>query len=144
MCKMASFLWHDTSTVEIAVYDLCSHSATQDHFPSYRGAVGWHEGHYTPDGQIECRTPSGRARNAEEILRRRYPTFVAFFSYAVSKREVIISGFLDLSGLSSAKGLVLPRTLGGFLSLNGLTSAEGLVLPRTLGGSLYLDGLKMK
>ena len=50
------------------------------------------------------------------------------------------SGDLDLSGLTSAEGLVLPQNVGGFLDLRGLTSAEGLVLPQNVGG-LYLNRL---
>src|SRR5574340_461494 len=48
---------------------------------------------------------------------------------------------LDLDGLTSAEGLVLPQSSGGGLTLGGLTSAEGLVLPQSIGGGLTLDGL---
>ena len=58
-------------------------------------------------------------------------------------------GGLLLSGLTSAKGLKLPKAIGtnsgykisGSLDLSGLTSAEGLVLQVWVGGQLYLDGL---
>ncbi len=51
------------------------------------------------------------------------------------------SGGLDLSGLTSAAGLVLPKTWSGsgWLGLSGLTSAAGLVLPKTWSGSGGLD-----
>ncbi|MFA6359033.1 MAG: hypothetical protein WCY09_10345, partial [Candidatus Omnitrophota bacterium] len=42
-------------------------------------------------------------------------------------------------GLTSAKGLVLPKEVGS-LDLRGLTSAKGLVLPKEVG-SLDLRGL---
>lgn len=52
-----------------------------------------------------------------------------------------IIGFLDLSWLISAEGLVLPQNIGGDLHLWSLTSAESIVLPQSVGGDLYLDGL---
>jgi hypothetical protein len=51
-----------------------------------------------------------------------------------------IDGWLDLSGLTSAVGLVLPTSVGG-LDLSGLTSAVGLVLPTSIGSELNLSGL---
>ena len=65
---------------------------------------------------------------------------------AFNKREIINNtvyyrGLLDLNGLTSAEGLVLPQNIGGHLDLSGLTSAEGLVLPQNIGGSLDLSGL---
>ena len=50
-------------------------------------------------------------------------------------------GTLNLYGLKSAEGLVLPENIGGGLDLNGLTSAEGLVLPKNIDGSLDLRNL---
>lgn len=52
-----------------------------------------------------------------------------------------IKGNLDLSSLTSAKGLKLPEKIDGDLDLWRLTSAEGLELPKTIGGELYLSGL---
>jgi len=52
-----------------------------------------------------------------------------------------VTGDLDLNSLTSAEGLVLPTSIGGGLDLRWLTSAEGLVLPASLGGGLYLNGL---
>ncbi|MDO4963654.1 MAG: hypothetical protein Q4E75_06155 [bacterium] len=48
---------------------------------------------------------------------------------------------LDIYGLTSAEGLVLPQTLVGKLWLEDLTSAESLVLPQTVVGDLDLSGL---
>jgi len=53
----------------------------------------------------------------------------------------IVTGFLDLNGLTSAKGLALPTSIGGDLWLNRLTSAKGLVLPSSVTGGLDLSGL---
>ena len=47
-------------------------------------------------------------------------------------------GWLDLHGLTSAKDLVLPKTVSGWLDLRGLTSAKDLVLPKTVSGWLDL------
>ena len=52
-----------------------------------------------------------------------------------------IEGSVDLSGLTTVEGLTLPQSIGGFLDLSGLTSAEGLVLPQSIGDSLNLSGL---
>ena len=57
------------------------------------------------------------------------------------KKLVYFYGNLDLRGLTSAEGLVLPQNVVGNLNLRGLTSAEGLVLPQSVGGYLCLDGL---
>jgi len=51
-----------------------------------------------------------------------------------------VSGFLDLGSLTSAEGLNLPQSLGG-LSLSSLTSAEGLKLPESVRGDLNLSSL---
>jgi len=52
-----------------------------------------------------------------------------------------ITGNLNLSFLTSTKGLQLPENVGGYLWLSGLTSAEGLQLPENVGGDLFLNGL---
>ena len=140
MCKLASFLWHDGAVIEVAVADLQAHSDTQ-RITGKTEAMGWFEGHYTPEGELECRKPGGRAKDAEAVLLQRWPRFVDFFSWAIKQEGVTIGGGLSLNGLTSAQGLVLPKTIGGWLYLNGLTSAQGLVLPKTIGGGLSLNGL---
>ena len=52
-----------------------------------------------------------------------------------------IDGRLDICGLTSAEGLVLPESIGDDIFLNSLTNAEGLVLPKRIGGGLYLSSL---
>ena len=49
---------------------------------------------------------------------------------------------LDLSGLTSAEGLIFPSSIGGGLNLSNLTSAEELVLPTNIGGNLDLVALR--
>ena len=62
---------------------------------------------------------------------------------ALTKEEALkgnikyFRGDLDLSSLTSAKGLNLPSQIGGSLYLNSLTSAEGLELPDKIGGAFY-------
>ena len=52
-----------------------------------------------------------------------------------------VEGDLDLSALTSAEGLILPQRVEGDLDLRGLTSAEGLILPQSVGKDFYLNGL---
>ena len=52
-----------------------------------------------------------------------------------------IGGSIYLWLLASAEGLVLPQHVGGDIDLRSLTSAEGLVLPESIGGSIYLSSL---
>jgi hypothetical protein len=51
-----------------------------------------------------------------------------------------VGGYLDLRDLTDARGLTLPQSVGGFLNLSGLTHARGLTLPQSVGG-LNLSGL---
>ena len=56
--------------------------------------------------------------------------------------EVNIGGYLDLSGLTSAKALKLPKNIDCELNLSGLTTAEGLDLSEVnLGWHLNLSSL---
>ena len=57
----------------------------------------------------------------------------------VLPRSVVGNLFLD--NLTSAEGLVLPQNIGGNLDLRSLDSAVGLVLPQNIGGDLYLYSL---
>ncbi len=89
-----------------------------------------------------------------EILQTRNPRADLAFvldlqpeQISLSKSEALIGnilyhhGDLELSDLTTAKGIYLPANVGGYLSLNSLTTAEGLHLPETIGGDLYLNGL---
>ncbi len=142
MCKMASF-FHNPLTGEVVVKDLTSHGNTEKALNLNLNI--WREGHYTPEGEIELRfndTDRVDKVEYETAFKNRFPSFVSFLNFAfdVIGREYY-NGSLSLNGLTSAKGLVLPKSIGGWLSLDGLTSAKGLVLPKSIGGSLYLNGL---
>ena len=92
----------------------------------------------------------------EEIKRKRNERRDYSLIFNVKEEEVALSqeeylnnpekfkfclGSIDLSSLTSAEGLVLPKSIGGGIDLDSLTSAEGLVLPESIGGSIILDSL---
>jgi uncharacterized protein YjbI with pentapeptide repeats len=159
MCQLASFLYkHDEYGLELAVYDLVSHSNTQKHTGKTE-KMGWYEGHYIPDNEIECRTPEGRDSEAEDKLRELYPNFIKFFNrycpnefngnldlvgcdLKVIKLPETVNGYLDLSGCD-LKGIKLPETVNGYLDLCGC-DLKGIKLPETVNGYLYLSGCDLK
>ena len=118
MCQFISFL-HNTETVDIAVYDLTSHSGTQKKLGLNEPL--WCEGHYLPSEEIICRVSdkSRKSRGAcEERLRNRFPTFFDFFAWAISQEGIISSDGFDLSGLTSLPAAVkFPEKIGGSLYL---------------------------
>ena len=141
MCRTCSF-FHNPLTGDIVVSDLSSHSETEKALKL--NLKVWREGHYLPNGEVECRVSEEDRVTRDECdarMKLRFPTFVSFFNWAMRELNYTVKGSLDLSGLTSAKDLVLPTSLGGSLYLSGLTSAKDLVLPTSLGGSLYLRGL---
>ena len=92
----------------------------------------------------------------EEIKRKRNERKDYSLIFNVKEEEVALSqkewlnnpekfkalpGSIDLRSLTSAEGLVLPKSIGGKIYLNSLTSAEGLVLPKSIGGDIFLDSL---
>ena len=140
MCRTASFLYKATSTgVEFAVWDLSSHSETQAHFPECTEVRGWYEGHYTPDGCVECRTPEGQDVLSRTLIKEEYPTFADWFNKFCPDP---LPGSLDLSGCD-LKGVKLPTKIGGRLYLNGC-DLKGVKLPTKIGGSLDLRGCDLK
>jgi hypothetical protein len=140
MCNFASF-FHNPLNGDIVIHDLNSHGNTEQKLKLNLNI--WREGHYLPTGKFELRltdTDKVDKVECEERFKNRFPTFISFLNWTF-KQEGCKSGWLELNGLTSAKDLVLPKTIGGWLYLNGLTSAKDLVLPKTIGGSLYLRGL---
>ena len=100
MCQFISFL-HRPDNGDIAVWDLTSHSNTQEKLELYEPL--WCEGHYTPDGDIECRVTDKNRTTQEECaerLRNRFPTFYDFLDWVLMKE---IGGGLDLSGCDLSK-----------------------------------------
>ena len=140
MCQFASF-FHNPHTGEIVVSDLTSHGNTEQTLKLNLNI--WREGHYLPNGEIVLRTTSDDRIDLVEYKNAfvsRFPTFVSFLNWSlpIITKDGVYESDLDLRGLTSAKDLVLPKTVGGGLDLSGLTSAKDLVLPKTVGGGLDL------
>ena len=106
-----------------------------------------------PDSYRECEW-TGESEDTLTVRLEEGETKGEWLSYVLSRfskridllnwflaNPVAVGGWLDLRGLTSAEGLVLPKTVGGGLDLRGLTSAKGLKLPETVGGWLVLRGL---
>ena len=124
MCQFISF-HHNPLNGDIAVSDLNSHSNTEEKLKLNLNV--WREGHYLPDGTIDLRFDNDRVDKVEYELafRNRFPRFVDFFTWALRETNQLdkFDGELHLDGLTTAKGLVLPKTVGE-LYLNRLTTAE--------------------
>ena len=69
-----------------------------------------------------------------------------YFSESVDEQNLILpmqlSGGLYLRHLTSAQNLVVPK-IGGTLNLSGLKSAEGIILPKDENGEFYVPGNKL-
>src|SRR3989304_1230697 len=103
MCEFISF-FHRPDNGDIAVYDLTSHSKTQEELKLNNL---WREGHYKPDGSIECRVVEGDKTTqieCNERLKNSYPTFQDFLVYVLNKLPDNYTGSLYLSSLTSAAG----------------------------------------
>jgi len=113
---------------------LMSHGDTQQNLKLTEKA-GWFEGHYLPNGEIQCRIPDSVSLEAQEEIKRRYPSFKDFLNWCFTQE---ISGDLDLSGCD-LKGIKLPESVGGNLYLRGC-DLTGIKLPESVGGCLDLRG----
>jgi hypothetical protein len=116
MCQFISFLYRPDNG-DVAVYDLTSHSNTQDKLGLKEPL--WCEGHYLPNGEIVCRvTDKNGAKGSEcaERLKGRYLSFYDFLEFAL-KQE--IGGGLDLRGCDLSKVKSWPKEIGGGLDLSG-------------------------
>jgi len=142
MCRFISF-FHNPINGDIAVYDLTSHSKTQEKLKLNEKI--WREGHYIPkDNTIECRvTDSDRTSQEEcnERLRSKYPTWKDFYKMAI-KKDVVYSESIDLRGCDSS-GVALPKTISYSLDLSGC-DLSGVALSKTIGGSFDLRGCDLK
>ena len=112
--------------------------ADEDHICECMGVGAWVREVTVPDDARTYKDPVGNKFKADKVILGPRVALLDFLKEYVEARNGVIPGSLDLSGLTSAKGLVLPTSIGGGLNLSGLTSAEGLVLPTTIGGGLYL------
>jgi len=97
MCRFISF-HHNPINGDIKVAVLNSHSETEKKLNLNLSI--WREGHYLPNGTVECRTLDKDRVSSKECckrLKRKYPTFIKFFNWAVFQPESV-GGSLDLSG----------------------------------------------
>jgi hypothetical protein len=140
---MASF-FHNPISGEILVYDLNSHSETEKHL-KLNPCGPFREGHYLPNGTVECRVVEGEDGVSQEtcnkLLKSRFPTFLSFFRWAVANGGKVGEN-LDLSELKEIdeEGLKIPESVT-HLWLNSLKSYEGLKIPKGVT-SLSLNSLK--
>jgi hypothetical protein len=156
MCRLASFFFKpDPDNLEILVSKLDSHSKTEKALSLNKNL--WREGHYLPDGEIECRVLDEDKMTMEEcnnIVKTRFPSFVDFWNWALkeSGNDAVFDGDLDLSNLTEIPdGFELPKEIGGYLDLWNLESLpDGFKLPKEIGRWLDLrsleslpDGFKM-
>ena len=100
MCRMASFFFlpkEDDFQIKVAVLD--SHSGTEEKLKLNKNV--WREGHYLPDGTIECRVLPEDSMTMEEcnnIVKGRYGSFVQFFNWAVKECGAELAGAAQRSG----------------------------------------------
>ena len=136
MCRFISF-WHNPNTGDIKVSDLTSHSETAE-------ALGladkvWREGHYLPNGTVECRvldTDRKTSKECEARLLSKWPTFIEFWEMCIEKGGVV-NRSLDLGGCTGLKSLPKNLTVKGSLGLRGCTGLK--FLPENLKVNGYLD-----
>ena len=108
------------------MFDITSHGETEKELNL--NVKLWHDGHYLPDGSVECRLPDDKKDiSMEAYVKERWPTFVEFYLWALAQhgQDKHYKGWLDLSSLT--------------------TIPDGFKLPDSIGGSLYLsDALRKK
>jgi len=115
MCRTVSF-FINARTSEVKVWDLSSHENTAKHHgirDADRPSESWREGHYLPDGTIECRpmaTDPYKKQEYEASVCAKWPTFIQFLNWALKNCDPLQS--LDLYSLQSAEGLTLPEKCG--------------------------------
>ena len=119
MCRLASFKYRP-DTQEIAVFAITSHGETEKELNL--NVKLWHDGHYLPDGSIECRLPEhNRDASMEAYIKDRWPTFVEFYLWALEQhgQDKHYKGDLDLSSLTTIPDwFTLPASIGGWLFLS--------------------------
>ncbi len=127
MCQFVSF-FHNTNTGRIRVYDLCGHSETSEALKLDLDV--WREGHYLPDGTVECRVVDTDRKTSEECNERllvKWPTFSDFLKMCLGVVGDKYNGWLYLSGCD-LKGVKLPESISGWLYLSGC-DLKGVKLP---------------
>lgn len=112
MCKLISYFTNPASE-QVRVLKLDDHSGTAKELGlrDTEKPNGWREGHYLPDGEVECRTLDVDKRTSSELVasvKARWPRFVDFLSWCLENGAEVPEA-MDLNGLKSAKHLVLPE-----------------------------------
>lgn len=95
MCRYISFFFNESAETapDVRVACLYSHGITENWLDL--SPVGpYTEGHYLPDGTIECRTLTGRSAASESAVRTRWPSFADFERWAL----VETASFYDVDG----------------------------------------------
>ena len=142
MCEKATSHLFKVREREMLIHTIHSHSATREAF-GLNGIdpniieVEWIESVAMPSIRF-----NGQDAQEQQLVRdwyaNRFENRLALMFHCVERCK---GGYLDLGGLTSAKGLVLPQSINGYLYLGGLTSVKGLVLPQSIRGDLCLGGL---
>ena len=86
MCRFASFKYNlnQPAMHDVIVADWFSHGNTEKMTGKTEKDL-WYDGHYLPEGNIECRTPDGTSSAMQKIIRERWPTFVDFMRWALTQ-----------------------------------------------------------
>jgi len=95
MCQYISFFFDDNAAIlpDVLVAALYSHGATEQ-LLSLNPAGPYTEGHYLPDGKVECRIVGGRSGKSESAIKTKWPTFLEFEAWAKIARAV----YYDVNG----------------------------------------------
>ncbi len=100
MCRYISFFFNDSAKElpDVRVACLYSHGLTEI-WLGLDPAGPYTEGHYLPNGEIECRLPDGtRSVRAEDAIRAKWPTFKAFETWAWEQTAQYYANGYDISG----------------------------------------------
>ena len=98
--------------------------ADEDHICEFMGMGAWVREVIIPDDARTYKDPNGNKSKADKVILGPRVALLDFLKEYVEARNGVIPGSLYLSGLTSAKGLVLPTTIGGSLDLNDSVRRE--------------------
>jgi hypothetical protein len=98
MCRYISFFYSPGSDpINVQVACLYSHGETEEWLGL--DPADSYEGHYLPDGIVECRLPEGcRSSISEQAVRDRWPTFAEFETWAIAQTDEYYPGGYDRDG----------------------------------------------
>jgi hypothetical protein len=100
MCRYISFFFDDSSdnpadTVRVACP--CSHGRTED-WLKLNPEGPYTEGHYLPDGVVECRIPYWKSARAANSILAKWPTFADFESWVRIQTQPFYPAGYDRDG----------------------------------------------